>query len=146
MELKLLDDRLDPAWFQPQTDGSAGIDLYCCTPCPMVAAPNVPIKVPLGISVAIPAGYVGLLMPRSSAGVKGFALANTVGVIDSDYRGELTAMAINTLERTRLKISPMDRLFQLVVVPHWDYAGTVRVVDELTPTDRGAGGFGSTGV
>lgn len=94
-----------------------------------------------GIWAAIPEGWVGLLVPRSSLGLKGFRLKNTLGVIDSDYRGEIK------LAYEGYTPEPGERVAQLVLVPH--YVGAIErmaSIDDLNVTDRGEGGFGSTGV
>lgn len=94
-----------------------------------------------GIYASIPEGWVGLVVPRSSLGLKGFRLRNTVGVIDSDYRGEIKL----AFEGYTPELD--DRVAQLVLVPHW--VGAVErmaSIDDLDTTDRGEGGFGSTGV
>ena len=97
----------------------------------------------LGFAVAIPQGYVGILAPRSSTGTKdGLCLTNTIGVIDSDYRGEMMAM-LHVLGGYPIKtFAKDDRLIQMMVVPI--YTGEMNVVDELPDTERGSGGFGST--
>lgn len=105
-------------------------------------APGATYPVHTGIKVAIPEGYVGFLIPRSSLGVKrGLVLANGVGVIDSDYRGEVIAVLHNTTNEVRA-IEPRERVAQLVVVPCWMGQLTE---GELDTTVRGVGGFGSTG-
>lgn len=93
-----------------------------------------------GIRAAIPTGWVGLLVPRSSLGLKGFRLKNTLGVIDSDYRGEIK------LAYEGYKPELGERVAQLILVPHW--AGTMErmgSIEDLNETERGEGGFGSTG-
>ncbi len=94
-----------------------------------------------GIHACIPTGWVGLVVPRSSLGLKGFRLKNTLGVIDSDYRGEIK------LAYEGYTPEPGDRVAQLVLVPH--YVGSIErmaSIDDLDSTDRGEGGFGSSGV
>lgn len=104
-----------------------------------------PCFVPLGFAVAIPEGYVGLLVPRSSTGSRfGLCITNTIGVIDSDYRGELVASLSIKPNYPIRNYSKDDRLIQLVVVPI--YTGLVEEVDKLPETARGHGGFGSTGI
>ncbi len=93
-----------------------------------------------GIYCEIPPGWVGMVVPRSSLGAKGFKLKNTVGVIDSDYRGEIQLKFEGFIPELG------DRVAQLVIVPCWQGGATQMVsIDDLTTTDRGAGGFGSTG-
>lgn len=98
----------------------------------------------LGFSAAVPVGYVALLLPRSGAGAKqGIELRNTVGVIDSDYRGEWKAM-LKTKEGQALSWKKGDRILQFLLVPV--HLPTLNIVEELPDTNRGEGGFGSTGV
>jgi dUTP pyrophosphatase len=120
------------------TDGSAGLDLYVDR---VDTAFN---KYYTGVQVAIPAGYVGLLLPRSSWGAKGFRLANTCGVIDSDYRGEIIMVRDNNPMAGHLKVSPGDKVAQLIVVPCLQEWRQVGLRDDLGETARGDGGFGST--
>lgn len=102
-----------------------------------------PVKVPLGFAAAIPKGYVGLLLPRSSSGGKhGVELNNTCGVIDADYRGEWMAI-LRTKSGESFAWAEGDRVLQCVVVPALSV--TIEVVDELDDTERGEGGFGSSG-
>lgn len=141
MEIHLLDERLpDP---RPATEGSAGIDLYACVDSLVVIKAGHTVIIPSGIKVAIPVKRVGLVIPRSSTGIKGLVLANQTGVIDSDYRGEVKIPIYNNSDNP-LVIDPMDRIAQMVVVYHYDYAN-VKVVDFLDETERGEGGFGHTG-
>ena len=98
----------------------------------------------LGFAVAIPEGFVGILVPRSSMGSKhGLCLTNTIGVIDSDYRGEVMACMHVKEGYVPIEFNAGDRLLQLMVVPH--YIREVEEVDSLPETKRGDGGFGSTG-
>lgn len=140
----------DPEWGVPcqKSAGAAGMDLRACIDSP-VALGLTPTKIGLGIAVAIPVGYVGLLIPRSSMGSCGLELVNTTGVIDSDYRGELIAQVRNKLaDTTELRIRPGDRIVQLVIVPAVTFATITykENFDENEATARGEGGFGSTGV
>lgn len=122
------------------TPGSAGCDLAAGES--VWLTPGITRKVPTGTYVAIPEGSAGLLFVRSSVGSRGIGIANGVGVIDSDYRGEVGLLLVNRGEAPKF-IEEGERIAQLVIVP----APQMRVVqvDELPPTDRGAGGFGSTG-
>lgn len=105
---------------------------------------NEPAFFPLGFAAAVPKGYVGLILPRSSMGAKyGLELNNTVGVIDSDYRGEWMASMRTKPGHDPINFAEGDRLVQIVVVPVADL--TPVLVDDLDETARGAGGFGSTG-
>lgn len=116
------------------TEGSAGLDL-----CVQKVDNDT---VYTGVRVEIPAGWVGLLVPRSSWGINGWSLKNTIGIIDSDYRGEVIIKAKRDSVAGFGRIHPGDRICQLVVV-RCD-TGFERA-DELSITDRGDGGFGSTG-
>jgi dUTP pyrophosphatase len=119
------------------TDGSAGIDLFANT--------VQDVTIGTGVHVEIPTGHVGLLIPRSSWGLKGFKLANTVGVIDSDYRGEIKLVRDPHPTKGFLRVDPGDKIAQLVVVPCLNKALGVDKLEDLVPTKRGNGGFGSTG-
>ncbi len=123
------------------TPGSAGLDLYADTECLLVSG-HVNM-VGTGIAVEIPLGYVGLLFLRSSMGSNGVKLTNAVGVIDSDYRGEIKLCLTYEHEMDVYHIQRGDRIAQLVVMPVASFDLTE--VDALSSTDRGTGGFGSTG-
>jgi dUTP pyrophosphatase len=130
------------------TDGSAGLDLCADIDDVMRIWPSVDeasVIIPTGVSIAIPVGYVGFLHIRSSVGSKlGLSLANQVGVIDSDYRGEIMLAVKYNLRGNPIKIQPKQRLAQLVIVPVHQLE--LDLVDGFTSkTVRGAGGFGSTG-
>ena len=126
------------------TPGSAAMDLRACVSEAVVIAPGARVVVPSGIAIALPsAEYVALLFARSGLAAKGgVCLANGVGVIDSDYRGEVGVALLNT-GIDPYTILPGDRIAQLMVVPVVRPA--LDVMDELPETERGAGGFGSTG-
>ena len=126
------------------TPGSAAMDLRACVSEPVVIAPGTRVVVPSGIAIALPsAEYVALLFARSGLAAKGgVCLANGVGVIDSDYRGEIGVALLNT-GSDPYTILPGDRIAQLMVTPVVQPA--VELVEELPETTRGAGGFGSTG-
>jgi dUTP pyrophosphatase len=122
---------------------AAGADLYICCDQETTIAPGETVLLPTGIAVAIPENHVGLIFARSSLGTKrGLAPANKVGVIDSDYRGEVK-IALHNHSGEPQTLLPYERAAQLVVVPcvHVDYEES----DTLDDTDRGEGGFGSTG-
>jgi dUTP pyrophosphatase len=123
------------------TPGSAGLDLYADTECLLVS--DHTNMVGTGIAVEIPLGYVGLLFLRSSMGSNGVKLTNAVGVIDSDYRGEIKLCLTYAHEMDVYHIQRGDRIAQLVVMPVASFDLTE--VDALSSTDRGTGGFGSTG-
>ena len=118
----------------------AGYDLKSSVSCTLHY--REVLKINTGIRVEIPEGYVGILVPRSSLGIKGLRLQNTIGVIDSDYRGDVIAVVTNT-EETPIIINKFDRIVQLLVIPV--YLEYLEFVDTLATTPRGEGGFGSTG-
>ena len=125
------------------TDGSAGVDLYCNNQETIIAKPNQVVKVPTGLKMQIPEGYFGAIYPRSSAGIKmRVKLANSTGIIDSDYRGEVILFLINEGDKD-LEIKKGDRLVQMIIQPYLRVE--IQEVDELTETLRGEGGIGSTG-
>ena len=125
------------------TDGAAALDLHACTDGDTVLLPHERVMIPTGIAVAIPEGYVGIMAVRSSMGAKhGINLANGIGVIDSDYRGQLHVTLYNTTEAP-YTVHSGDRIAQLMVMPVLRPA--IKVVDALPETERGTGGFGSTG-
>lgn len=126
------------------TPGSAGLDLPACLDEPMVVKPGARVKVPTGIAVDIPYRHMaGLIFPRSGLSTKhGISLANAVGLIDSDYKGEIMIAVINQSEQDYV-IKPGERVAQLVFVPVFEV--TLEEKTDLEKTDRGAGGFGSTG-
>ncbi len=126
------------------TDGSAGADLYAlCDKDFVEIQAHETVLIHTGLSFEIPDGYVGLVFARSSLGSKrGLAPANKVGVIDSDYRGELMVSLHNHSEITQ-KIENEERIAQLLIVPF--LKANFILSDELEDTDRGSGGFGSTG-
>ena len=145
IELKLLDDRLRDAMPAYATPGSAGLDLRACLTEPLTLAPNAWQLVPTGMALYLkdPA-YAAMILPRSGLGHKhGIVLGNLVGLIDSDYQGQLMVSAWNR-SGVPYTLQPMERLAQLVIVPVVQACFTV--VDEFEPTQRGAGGYGSTGV
>lgn len=122
---------------------AAGADLYACLDADVTIAPAETLLIHTGIAMQIPEGLVGLIYARSGlASKKGLAPANKVGVIDSDYRGEIMVALHNhgTIPQT---ISDGERIAQIVFAPY--YAAEFSVVDELDDTTRGTGGFGSTG-
>ncbi len=124
--------------------GAAGMDLCACTDEPVTIAPRQIASLPTGIAIALPsADYVALVFARSGLGVKhGVALANGVGVIDSDYRGEIRVGLVNQSD-VPYTIQPGDRVAQLAVMPV--VQARLERVETLDETERGAGGFGSTG-
>ena len=137
--------KLDPKATVP-TYGSAfaaGADLYACENAPVVIEAGKTVLVHTGIAMAIPEGYVGLIYARSGlASKRGLAPANKVGVIDSDYRGEIM-VALHNHGTEAQTVEDGERIAQIVFTP---YVGAeFQVADDLDSTDRGNGGFGSTG-
>jgi len=124
------------------TSGSAGADLCACLESDVIIAPREHRLIPTGIAVEIPEGYGGFMFARSSLGKQGVGLANSVGVIDSDYRGEMGMLLINHSD-VPFTVCNGDRIAQLVIMPV--YAAEFICDDELSGTARGEGGFGSTG-
>ncbi len=125
------------------TDGSAGADIYACIEKDVKVEPGRIEKIPAGIAVEIPAGFGGFLFPRSSLAVKhGISFPNCVGVIDSDYRGEISVLVINSGSES-YTIKNGDRIAQMVIMPY--EAAQYETAKELSETARGEGGFGSTG-
>lgn len=125
------------------TEYAAGSDLYACLQEKETIKPGETKLIPTGLSFEIPTGYVGLIYARSGfASKKGLAPANKVGVIDSDYRGEVLVALHNHSQEER-EIEPLERIAQMVIAPYLraDY----EEVEELDTTDRASGGFGSTG-
>ncbi len=147
VQLKILDKRIGTEEFplpEYATPGSAGLDLRACLSEPLEIAPGEVQLIPTGLAIHInDPGYAATIMPRSGLGHKhGIVLGNLVGLIDSDYQGPLMLSCWNRSERT-YTIQPAERIAQLVVVPVSRV--TFDVVDEFSSTDRGEGGFGSTG-
>ena len=122
---------------------SAGYDLYACLENNVEIKPGETVKVPTGIAIEIPNGYVGLIFARSGIAIKkNLAPANKVGVCDSDYRGEYLVALKNGGSQTQI-VKNKDRIAQLVIVPILDVS--FKEVESLTKTIRGENGFGSTG-
>lgn len=125
------------------TPKSAGLDLTACIDAPLTVKAGERALIPTGIAISLPEQSVGLVFARSSLGTKhGIALSNGVGVIDQDYRGEIHVGIFNS-SQTDYTIQPFERIAQLVVSPVL-YPKVVEA-EELDTTERGAGGFGSTG-
>ena len=123
---------------------AAGADLYACLTEDVTIQPSTSVFIPCGFAMAIPQGYVGLVYARSGLACRqGLAPSNKVGVIDSDYRGEIIVSLFNQSQEARV-IRPFDRIAQLVIAPveQADFCE----VEDLDKTQRGEGGFGSTGV
>ena len=126
-----------------QTEHAAGLDLHACIEAPVTLAPGDIAMIPCGFAMAIPHGFEAQVRPRSGLATKhGIGMPNAPGTVDSDYRGEMKVPLVN-LGRAPFTVEHGMRIAQMVVAPV--ARATVRVVEELDGTSRGAGGFGSTG-
>jgi len=145
-QVKILDPRIGREIPLPEhaTQGSAGLDLRACVDSTLTMSPGAVELIPTGIALYIAdPGLAGLLLPRSGLGHKhGIVLGNLVGLIDSDYQGQLFVSCWNRSD-TAFAIEAGDRIAQLVIVPV--VQTSFNIVDEFTVTDRGSGGFGSSG-
>lgn len=141
IEIQRLDPDIElPSYAKP---GDAGLDLR--SRVDMTLAPGMRALVPTGVAIAIPAGYVGLVHPRSGLAIKnGISMVNTPGTIDSGYRGEIAVILINHDLKESFEIKRGDRIAQLVI-QQVEVAELVEV-QELAVSERGAGGFGSSGL
>jgi dUTP pyrophosphatase len=144
LQVKIIDERMRSQLPQYATSGSAGLDLRACLDEAIEIAPGQTLLVPTGISIYInDPRYCAMILPRSGLGHKhGIVLGNLVGLIDSDYQGQLMISTWNR-STTSFRLEPMERLAQLVIVPVMQIEWSI--VDEFTSSDRGEGGFGSTG-
>ncbi len=144
VDLKIIDQRLVDQMPAYATPGSAGLDLRACIEGPLVLVPNAWQLVPTGIAIHLgDPGYAALILPRSGLGHKhGIVLGNLVGLIDSDYQGQLMVSAWNR-SPSPFTIEPMERIAQLVIVPVAQ--AQFRLVREFPASQRGERGYGSTG-
>jgi dUTP pyrophosphatase len=145
IDVKILDPRMAGQLPAYATPGSAGLDLRACLDAPLTLAPNAWQLVPTGLAIHLAdPGYAAMLLPRSGLGHKhGIVLGNLVGLIDSDYQGQLMVSAWNRSD-VPFTIEPMERIAQMVIVPV--VQATFNVVDDFAAaSERGAGGYGSTG-
>ena len=144
MDVKILDARLHDQLPEYATPGSAGLDLRACIESTMTLKPGETNLVPSGIAIHIAdSGYTALVLPRSGLGHKhGIVLGNLVGLIDSDYQGQIFVSVWNR-GHTEFTMQPMERIAQLIVVPVMQVE--FNIVEEFSESVRGAGGFGSTG-
>ena len=144
LDVRVLDPRLLTQLPEYATPGSAGLDLRACIDAPLVIQPGETVLVPAGIAIHLDdSRYAAMVLPRSGLGHKhGIVLGNLVGLIDSDYQGQISVSLWNR-GQSEFTVQPMDRIAQMIVVPvlqvHFN------VVSEFTASSRGAGGFGSTG-
>jgi dUTP pyrophosphatase len=144
IDVRILDSRLTASPPRYATPGSAGLDLRACIDAPLTIRPGETHLVPTGMAVHLAdPGLAALILPRSGLGHKhGIVLGNLVGLIDSDYQGEIMVSTWNR-GRENFTLNPLDRLAQLVIVPVLQ--ATFDFVEEFDASTRGAGGFGSTG-
>lgn len=144
INVKILDARLNNDLPSYATPGAAGIDLRACIDAPLELAPGQTELVPTGMAIHIAqSDLAALILPRSGLGHKhGIVLGNLVGLIDSDYQGQLFVSMWNRGNQTFV-VKPLERIAQLVMVPVVQVA--FNVVEEFAASERGAGGFGSTG-
>lgn len=144
VDLKVLDERMKAQLPAYATSGSAGLDLRACLDEAITIEPGQTVLVPTGLAIHLAnPGYAAVILPRSGLGHKhGIVLGNLVGLIDSDYQGQLMVSVWNR-GQTRFTMEPMERMAQLVIVPVQQVE--FNLVEEFTATDRGEGGFGSTG-
>ena len=144
IDVKILDERLHQQAPAYATPGSAGLDLRACLDAPLTLAPNAWQLVPTGLAIHLAdPGYAALILPRSGLGHKhGIVLGNLVGLIDSDYQGQLMVSAWNRSD-VAFTIEPMERIAQLVIVPV--VQATFNLVDAFVESERGEAGYGSTG-
>ena len=142
--VKILDERMREQMPAYATPGSAGLDLRACIEAPITIEPGSTHLIPTGLAIHIAdPGYAAMILPRSGMGHKhGIVLGNLVGLIDSDYQGQLMVSTWNR-GSTAFVLNPMERLAQLVIVPVLQVG--FNVVDDFEQSERGAGGFGSTG-
>lgn len=144
IDIKILDPRMKELLPAYATQGSAGLDLRACIEAPLTLEPGQTVLVPTGLAIHVAdPGYAAMILPRSGLGHKnGIVLGNLVGLIDSDYQGQLMVSTWNR-GHAAFTLQPLDRLAQLVIVPVLQVG--FNVVEEFASSERGAGGFGSTG-
>lgn len=144
IDVKILNQQLREHLPAYATPGSAGLDLRACIDTPLTLEPGSTHLIPTGLAIHIAdSAYAAMILPRSGLGHKhGIVLGNLVGLIDSDYQGELMVSTWNRGSASFI-LNPMERLAQLVIVPVLQVA--FNVVEEFTESERGTGGFGSTG-
>ncbi|MET0349516.1 MAG: dUTP diphosphatase [Rhizobacter sp.] len=144
IDLKVLDARMAEQLPAYATPGSAGLDLRACLDAPLVLEPGQTSLIPTGLAIHVAdPGLAAIILPRSGLDHKhGIVLGNLVGLIDSDYQGQLMVSCWNRSSVT-FTVQPMERIAQLVIVPV--VQATFRQVQEFGESDRGASGFGSTG-
>ncbi len=144
IDVRILDERMRQQLPTHATAGSAGLDMRACLDQALEIAPGQTVLIPTGLAIHVAdPGYAAVLLPRSGLGHKhGIVLGNLVGLIDSDYQGPLMVSCWNRSNQT-FRIEPMERIAQLVVIPVM--RAEFNIVDSFEASERGAGGFGSTG-
>ena len=144
MTIKMMKTKPSAQVPKPSTDGAAGMDLRACIDSPILIKPGERQTIPTGLAIAIPGNSsAAFIYARSGLGIKkGITLSNCVGIIDSDYRGEICVGLIN-LSDENYELQPNERIAQMVIAPV--LTPHFQECDSLDETDRGAGGFGSTG-
>ncbi len=144
IDIKVLDERMRDNLPGYATTGAAGLDLRACIDAPLVLQPGQAELIPTGLAIHLgDPGLAAVILPRSGLGHKhGIVLGNLVGLIDSDYQGQLLVSAWNR-SATAFTIAPLERIAQMVIVPV--VQASFRVVDSFEGSERGASGFGSTG-
>ncbi len=144
IDLKIIDPRIQDLLPAYGTAGSAGLDLRACIEQPLSIKPGETVLIPTGLAIHIgDPGYAAMILPRSGMGHKhGIVLGNLVGLIDSDYQGQLMISTWNR-GQTEFTLNPMERLAQLIIVPVLQVE--FNIVDNFDVSERGVGGFGSTG-
>ena len=144
IDLKIIDPRMKDYLPAYATPGSAGLDLRACIDAAIVIEAGATVLIPTGLAIHVgDPGYAAMILPRSGMGHKnGIVLGNLVGLIDSDYQGQLMVSTWNRGQHA-FTLNPMERLAQLIIVPVLQVG--FNLVDEFDESERGAGGFGSTG-
>ena len=144
IDVKIMDSRMADQLPAYATPGSAGLDLRACLDQPLTLEPNAWQLIPTGLAIYLQdPNYCAMILPRSGLGHKhGIVLGNLVGLIDSDYQGQLMVSAWNR-SQTAYTIQPLERIAQMVIVPVMQ--AQFRVVESFEESQRGAGGYGSTG-
>ena len=144
IQIKILDPRMRDMLPAYATPGSAGLDLRACIDAPLVIEAGATVLIPTGLAIHVAdPGYCAMILPRSGMGHKnGIVLGNLVGLIDSDYQGQLMVSTWNRGQNA-FTLNPMERLAQLIIVPVLQVG--FNVVEEFGDSERGVGGFGSTG-
>ena len=144
LDIKILDERIRAQLPAYATNGAAGLDLRACIAGPITVTPGETHLVPTGIAIHLDdSGLAAVILPRSGLGHKhGIVLGNLVGLIDSDYQGQIFVSLWNR-GQTPFVLNPLERIAQMVVVPVVQVA--LNIVEDFSDSERGAGGFGSTG-